>query len=123
MWNLKKFEEIYSRYQSSGLRIEEFCRNECIVRSKFYYWHRKLRKSTIHQRSESPGFVPVVFTSGGLSPQSANMLPRQPVPGIHPPGNEVYEIVYPDGVVLRVPRGTDLEQLRSLIQLIHQGHV
>lgn len=118
MWNLKKFEEIYSRYQSSGLRIEEFCRNECIVRSKFYYWQRKLRKS-----SQPPGFVPVVFTGTGLSSQPASMLPRQPVPGGHPPGNEVYEIVYPDGVVLRVPRGTGMEQLRSLILLMHQGNV
>lgn len=122
MWNLKQFEDIYALYQSSGLQVEEFCRNECIVRSKFYYWQRKLRKSSTDS-GQRPGFVPVVLTGTGLSSQSANMLPRQPVPGQHPPGNEAYEIVYPDGVVLRVPHGTDLAQLRSLILLMHRGHV
>lgn len=122
MWNLKQFKDIYSRYQSSGLRIEEFCRNECIVRSKFYYWQRKLCKSSTDS-GQRPGFVPVVFSGAGLQYQPSDMISRQPDPGQHPPCNEFYEIVYPGGVALRVPRGTDLAQLRSLILLMHPSHV
>lgn len=122
MWNLKQFKDIYARYQSSGLQVGEFCRNECIVRSKFYYWQKKLRKSAIEPQ-QSSGFVPVVFSGGGLQPQVSNMLPHQASTRALPADGEVYEIVYPGGVVLRVSCGTDLKQLRSLIHLTHQSHV
>ena len=122
MWNLKQFKDIYARYRSSGLQVEEFCRNECIVRSKFYYWQRKLRKSAI-EPEQSPGFIPVVFSGSGLQPQVGNQPSRQPSTTALPSDVEVYEIIYPGGVVLRVSRGTDLKQLRSLIHLMHQNHV
>jgi hypothetical protein len=64
MWNQKQFEEIYSRYQSSGLQVKEFCRNECIKEAKFFYWQRKLRKRRALPE-QSPGFVPIVFAGGG----------------------------------------------------------
>jgi len=119
MWNLKQFKDIYARYQSSGLHVDEFCRNECIVRSRFYYWQRKLRKSVIAP-VQSPGFVPVVFSGSGLQPQVGKQPPSTTA---LPADGEVYEIVYPGGVVLRVSCGTDLKQLRSLIHLTHQSHV
>lgn len=122
MWNLKQFKDIYARYQSSGLQVEEFCRNECIVKSKFYYWQRKLRKSSTDS-GQRPGFVPVVFSGAALQSQPGSTMSRQPGSGQHPPCNEFYEIVYPGGVALRVPRGTDLAQLRSLILLMHQSYV
>lgn len=122
MWNLKQFKDIYSRYQSSGLQVEEFCRNECIVRSRFYYWQRKLRKSVVDP-VQSSGFVPVVFSGNGLQPQVGNRPSRQPSTTALPADGEVYEIVYPGGVILRVPGGTGLEQLRSLLHLTRQDHV
>lgn len=121
MWNQKQFEEVYARYQSSGLRVKDFCRNERIVTSKFFYWQRKLRKQQV-QGGESPGFVPVIFTPH--EPQSqGNILPGQPAATRTPPAGDAYEIIYPGGVILRVPPGTDLGQLRSLILLTGQSHV
>ncbi len=32
MWNLKEFESIYSRYESSGLKVHDFCTNEVIMK-------------------------------------------------------------------------------------------
>ncbi|WP_019538001.1 IS66 family insertion sequence element accessory protein TnpA [Proteiniphilum acetatigenes] len=64
MWNQKQFEEIYARYQSSGLRVNEFFRNECIVTSRFFYWQRKLRNQIVLS-GQSPGFISVVFAGGG----------------------------------------------------------
>ncbi|WP_394368610.1 IS66 family insertion sequence element accessory protein TnpA [Bacteroides nordii] len=43
MWNLKEFESIYLRYESSGLKVRDFCTNEVINEAKFYYWQKKLR--------------------------------------------------------------------------------
>ena len=42
MWTLKQFELVYDRFQSSGLPVKDFCQNECILESKFYYWKKKL---------------------------------------------------------------------------------
>lgn len=36
MWNLKEFESICSHYESSGLKVRDFCANEVINEAKFY---------------------------------------------------------------------------------------
>lgn len=59
MWNLKEFESIYSRYESSGLKVRDFCTNEVINKAKFYYWQKKLRASKL----PSASFVPIVPVS------------------------------------------------------------
>ena len=66
MWNLKSFEAVYIRYQSSGLRVKDFCRNECISVSRFFYWQKKFRQ---HHREleQSSGFVPLVFNPSSLA--------------------------------------------------------
>ena len=70
MWTLQQFEEINDRYQASGLRIKEFCRNESIVESRFYYWQKRLQEHNYRTGRES-GFVPIVFTGPNsyISPQ------------------------------------------------------
>ena len=67
MWTLQQFEEIFDRYQSSGLRIKEFCRNESIVESRFYYWQKRLQEHNYRTVRES-GFVPIVFTGSNSLP-------------------------------------------------------
>jgi hypothetical protein len=37
MWNQKEFESVYDRYKLSGLPVKEFCANEGIYASRFYY--------------------------------------------------------------------------------------
>jgi len=117
MWTLKQFEEIFDRYQASGLRIKEFCRNESIVESKFYYWQKRLREHYYRTGRES-GFVPIVFTGSNPSPVSKDVVHHQPIPvHVDPTPGNVLEIVYPNGVKVRAPKGTDPTQLRSLILL------
>ncbi len=53
MWTIQQFEEIFDRYQSSGLRIKEFCRNESIVESRFYYWQKRLQEHNYRTARES----------------------------------------------------------------------
>ena len=61
MWNLKEFESIYSRYESSGLKVRDFCANELINGAKFYYWQKKLREPKLPIQH----FVPIVLGSKG----------------------------------------------------------
>ena len=115
MWTLKQFEEVFDRYQSSGLRVKDFCRNECILESKFYYWQRKSRERD-SRKEQSPGFVPIVFPGSNPLPP-AKGLSRPALEHVAPGNDNVLEIVYPNGVKVRVPAGIDLSRLRSLILL------
>lgn len=54
-----EFKEIYSRYLSSGLSVKDFCYNEDLLESRFYYWQKKL-KSFLPPRQS--GFIPIVIT-------------------------------------------------------------
>ena len=62
MWTIKQFELVYDRFQSSGLPVKEFCQNEWILESKFYYWKNKSIKNNRHKEQPS-NFVPIVFSS------------------------------------------------------------
>lgn len=41
----KHFEEIYFRFQGSGLTVKDFCANEGLSPNKFYYWQQRVRSS------------------------------------------------------------------------------
>src|SRR5690554_6398809 len=117
MWTLKQFENIFDRYQASGLRIKEFRRNESNLESKFYYWQKRLRENCYRTGRES-GFVPIVFTGSNPSPLTRENVPQQTVPEhVDPTPGNVFEIVYRNGVKVRVPMGVDPTHLRSLILL------
>ena len=109
MWNLKSFELIYSRYQSSGLKVHDFCANEVINEAKFYYWQKKLRTSKL----PAQGFVPIVLDSN--FPDSVLPCPTDtgiPHPITFPPE---YEILYPCGTSLRVKGAVNVGLLKTLI--------
>lgn len=115
MWTIKQFETVYDRYRSSGLRVREFCRNECIQESKFYYWQRRLRKHNLRQGQPSE-FIPIVFSGPGPAAPGGEMIRQNPVsPPVIP--DSIYEITYPNGVTVRVPARVDTDRLRSLIFL------
>lgn len=62
MLNLKKFESLYNWYKSSGLRVRDFCINECINESKFYYWQKKIKERE-GEKSKPAGFVFIIFNN------------------------------------------------------------
>ena len=52
MLNESKFLELQNRQQESGLNVKDFCLNECIAESTFYYWRKKFQKGL-----PSKGFI------------------------------------------------------------------
>lgn len=117
MLTIKQFELIYDRYQSSGLPVKEFCQNEGIVTSKFFYWQRRLREQNLRME-QRPDFVPVVFTGVNPQPVARKVVKQNPATGHDAYDNgDFLEIVYPNGVKVRLPAGSDTNQLRSLILL------
>ena len=69
MWNLKEFESVYGRYKKSGLRVEDFCMNECISENKFYYRQKRLKKQG-KESAQPSEFIPIVFHQGQTSPEN-----------------------------------------------------
>src|SRR5690554_5683488 len=101
MWTIQQFELVYDRFQSSGLSVKDFCEN----------------KNNRHKEQPS-NFVPIVFTGSTSQMQTKRKAQQKLLPeNADQVAGDVFEIVYPNGVKLRVPVGADINQLRSLILL------
>ena len=117
MWTIQQFELVYDRFQSSGLSVKDFCANECILHSKFYYWKKKLIEQK-QLKEQSSDFVPIVFSGSNTQLPAKRKVQHKPILEHNDPASgDVFEIVYPNGVKLRVQAGADINQLRSLILL------
>ena len=115
MLNESKFQEFQNRQQESGLNVKDFCSNEGIPESTFYYWRKKLQKS-----SPSKGFIPlVVKEQTPVSRRIAKDHQTEQNQQQPPLDDFLLEMVYPNGTRLRMKNNMDLSQLRALIHLYH----
>lgn len=106
---LEEFKEIHEEWKSTGLSIRDYCHNTAFEESKFYYWRKKLTESMMPLVN---GFVPV-----NMFHQNGKLGMASTTATVKSPGNVSCEVVYPNGVTLRVNSELSLEMLRSLILL------
>lgn len=87
---------LIEQWKQSNQTQKLFCQQQGIALSCFYYWKKKYRKD----QSGLAGFVPVLVkdTSSGI--------------------REAIEINYPSGVTVRVPSGSSVPLLKTLIDLV-----
>ena len=81
--------------RSSGLAVRDYCSLQGIHPSNFYYWAKRQRSV------EESGFVPVTISKPAKQSFSQQMV----------------EIVYPNGVSLRLGAETDIRMLAQLTRL------
>ncbi len=115
-WTKDIFEELYARYQTSGLTIRDFCYNEGISEAKFYYWKRRLNKKSACQMVHSGGFIPV-----DVSQQGKDLLMRSvPETTVNDSqtSESIFEITYPNGVSVRMCGNLSLDVYKALVLLI-----
>jgi hypothetical protein len=114
MFSESKFLAFYRRQQESGLSVREFCSNEGIATSTFYYWYKKLR---IHRAKQN--FIPLVVKS---SPPASHHSYNKNQPSVQEDTNVkdnlLLEVVYPNGTRLRITQDLDLDHLRTLVCLL-----
>ena len=121
MLNAQQFLSIYDGYLESGLTIRDYCANQQLKESGFYFWQNKLKGQLPPKR----GFVPVVFDNGQKDRTSRITATVQNRTKAHPDAatanNPIScEITYPNGVCLKLDGLTDPELLRPLLTLAHQ---
>ena len=108
-----KFQELYQQHQESGLTVRDFCSNEGIAPSTFYYWHKKIKKNnTIRD------FIPLLVDSPQLVTPQSYVKSHTPVPGGGNIEDALLELVYPNGTKLRFRQDLDIAHLRTLVCLI-----
>lgn len=84
---------IIEQWESSQESREAFCQSHNLPVSTFSYWRTKYAKAK--EQPREPGFVQ-------LKPRISDNL----------------EVIYPNGVRVKVPQGSSLADLRALIQLV-----
>ncbi|HYW97252.1 MAG TPA: transposase [Bacteroidales bacterium] len=107
-----RFLELIRLQQDSGLTVKEFCSNEGIVPSTFYYWKKKLQVT-----SGKNDFIPLIVKPS-LSSQGNRNTSRRDYQSDQLTGDHVLlELVYPNGTLVRIKEDLDLTYLRALIHL------
>jgi len=111
-WNLSYFKQLYDQYIVSGSSVRAFCESEGIKENRFYYWIHKLKLNAAPAVKRSKEFIP-------LTSQEVSDLT------IKTKGNKLLAVkrqdikfIYPNGVVLHLEAGCDIEMLKQLITLI-----
>ena len=108
--SMEEFKKLFEEWKASKMSIREFCETIGIDENRFYYWRKKLEA----EQDAAPAFVPVQMNhqNGKLSithpDLNQNSVSNQ---------NGSCEIVYQNGVTLRVNSAMSLQTLRSLILL------
>lgn len=108
--SLEGFDRIYNDWKSSGLSVRDYCSNTGFTENKFYYWKKRLEAPS---DPSANSFVPIKMK------QRSGKLEISMGENNHTgdSGSSVCELVYPNGVSLRINSGMTLEMLRSLISL------
>jgi len=88
-------------WQTSGLSVRQFCRDEGLSEPQFYVWRRKLNGSNSKQigqnKPEPSAFIEVA-------------MPRST--------SAVIELVLTSGNMLRIPHGADAETLNTVLSTV-----
>lgn len=102
----EEFKVIHQEWKQSGLSVREYCDNIGLKENRFYYWQHKIKTEECHSGTGS--FVPMKMQGANRSiPGSANA----------PDNSALCEVVYPNGVTVRVTSDMTLEHLRQMITL------
>ena len=113
MLNESKLLELIKRQKETGLTITNFCANEGIPKSSFYYWRKKFVKEP------GNGFIPLLVKSAPSSFEGRRKSSLQDENGHQQPEDDfLMELVYTNGTKLRIKNDLDLSHLRALVNLL-----
>ena len=108
------FHELLTRHKESGLTVRDFCSNEGIAESVYYYWQKKLRKKEAQPKEIIP-----LLVSHKLQAPGKNRLSRLVPAGSGPDylSDTQLEFVFPNGTRLLVRNQIGMALLQSIAHL------
>ena len=110
----ESFQKLLSHYKESGLSVIDFCSNEGIHKSTFYYWLKKTR----NKKKEPRAFIPLVVGEQSQIPaREKAMTDRVYAVAKSKDDDGFLELVYPNGTLLRLKKDIDIRFLKQLIHL------
>ena len=115
-WTLDYFKILYNEYAASGVSLRVFCKEQGIKENRFYYWVKTLKRQAVSALDSPRGFIPL--SSGAVNSLTRSFSNSQPQAKEKLPVNvQGIKIAYPNGVVLHLDGGSDLDTLKQLITL------
>lgn len=90
----------------SGLSVRKFCEQEGVGEASFFAWRRKFRSEEMEKADD-----------GEKKDNSARLVP---VKLLDEGGTSAVEVVSPGGLILRVDNDADTENVRRVLQLMHE---
>lgn len=113
-WTLDYFKLLYNEYSASGVSVREFCIERGIKENRFYYWIKMLKSEALSALETPREFIPI--SSGAVSRLTQASIEVSKESTIPVPVQDI-KITYPNGVILQLASGFDLEMLKRLITL------
>ena len=112
MINEAFFEELLSRQNESGLNVQDFCSNEGIHPSTFYYWLKK------HGKKNRPKeFIPLVVQNT-IEVQRPGKICALGNPGPTSSDQEaLLEFIFPNGTRVLLKQQPDMALLKVMAHL------
>ena len=107
------FQDLLKRQQESGLTVRDFCANEGLVPSTFYYWLKKCKTKAAQPKT----FIPLTIEGAHLPAHKKNNHLRHQVVTNDMDAPVFLELVFPNGTVLKVRNQVDLPLLQKLVHL------
>ena len=121
------WEEAMRRWKESGQSVRDFCRNEGVRESAFYFWRRELAQRC-HRTEAANGSRPQAspVTTGSHSSQRASprhssvpsFLPVRVVEDVAVEAASGVEIILAHGCTVRVRAGFDRQTLTDVLAVL-----
>lgn len=104
-------DDLLKRQEESRLSIRDFCANEGIALSTFYYWKKRRTRSAVNPPES---FIPLIIKNQAVHKKVKELTEFSSTSKQDP---VVFEFAFPNGTRLTVKNPIDLTLLKSLIHM------
>ena len=113
MINETFFQELLIRQKESGLSVRDFCSNEGIAPSTYYYWLKKHNKNLARPKE----FIPLVVRDQFPARKGNRLSTLSNVSTVENEDIPKLEFIFPNGTRLLIRNHADLALLQTMAHL------
>jgi transposase-like protein len=119
--------DLIERQPASGMSIAQFCKQSGVSANSYFVWKRRLRPQNGQAHRGRPTSRSRTRSSASSARSSHRAVAARPLVPVrliadpvprHAPHAGAIEVEWPNGLVLRVPGGSDTNTLRDLVKAL-----